>query len=323
MNYEIGKKFNMRKAYGDALYDLGRKYKELVILDADLGESLKTRKFAEAFPERYFQMSVSEAHMQCAAAGLALEGLIPVTNTFAVFVLHTLEQIYQSIAYPKLNVKIVGSHGGISTGEDGVSHHAINDIAAIRSVPNMAIVSPSDAVQTYKGMEAIVKYKGPVYLRLFRPDVEVIYPDAFEFKIDLERGSGYKLREYGKDATIFSTGYMTHIALEASDRLKEEGINTQVIDILTIKPLPKDMILGTAKETGAIVTVEDHNIKGGLGSAIAEQLLEEGYPTRIGYVGVRDIFTESGKPYELFEKYLMDTKSICETVKDALREKWK
>ncbi|MDI6806294.1 MAG: transketolase C-terminal domain-containing protein [Candidatus Aenigmarchaeota archaeon] len=318
LNYEQGKKFNIRNAYGDALLDLGGRYDKLVVLDADLGESLRTGKFARTYPDRYFQMSVSEADMQCSAAGFALEGFKPITNTFAVFIPRGIEQIRQSIAFPNLDVKIVGSHGGIVTGEDGVSHQAIEDIGMMRSIPNMIIVCPSDAVQTYRATEAMVEYEGPVYLRLMRPDVPVIYPNYFDFKINLKRGNGYKLREYGKDVAILSTGYMTHLALEASDKLNEEGIKTEVIDILTLKPLPKDIILRAADETKGIVTAEDHNIIGGLGSAVDQLLLSENCPTERRYIGIKDTFAESGKPEELLEKYSMDVRSICDRVKDIL-----
>lgn len=318
MNYVLGKKVNIRDAYGDALSELGKDYPNLVVLDADLGSSLKTGKFRAAFPDRHYQTGVSEAHMQSMAAGMAREGLIPVTNTFAVFAsLHSGEQVRQGIAYQKLNAKVVGSHGG-TVGEDGPTHDSDEDIAVFKAMPNMTILSPSDAVQTYRSTEAMIKHRGPVYLRLFRSDVPVIYTPDYDFSLDFSNGNGYKLRD-GKDLAILSTGYMTHEALKAHEKLKEDGIDATLIDVLTLKPLPEELIFVTARNTGCVLTAEDHNIKGGFGEN-ASAFLSKNFPVWMDFVGFRDEFEDSCPVDERLRKYDRGAEAIYKNAK-ALYEK--
>ncbi len=308
MKYAIGQKVDIRTAYGDKLVELAERY-PITVIDADLGESLKTKGFKDRFSERYFNVGISEAHMQGKAAGLASEGFIPFTNTFAIFISRSLEQIRQSIAYPAYNVKIVGSHGGIGTGKDGASHQAIEDIGAVRPIPNMVIVSPSDALMTEKIMDKIVEYHGPVYLRLFREPTPVLHNESLNFEI----GKGYQLKD-GNDLTIVSFGATLHKAVEAADLLEKEKIHARVIDMPSIKPMDEEILVKAAEETGGIMTVEDHNYMGGFGSGVCE-VLSEKRPTRICRIGVRDTFSESGSGEELYEKYGLGGKEIFKAAK--------
>lgn len=305
-----------REAYGAALAELGEKYKDVVVLDADLSKSTKTNDFKKKYPDRFFNMGISEQDLMGTAAGLATCGKIPFASTFAMFATgRAFEQIRNSIAYPKLNVKIAATHAGITLGEDGASHQAIEDVAVMRAVPNMTIINPADALSTRKAIEAAILHNGPMYIRLGRLGVPEVYKNDMDFEI----GKGIVLEE-GKDVTIIAAGFMVHIALQASAMLKEEGIIAEVIDMHTIKPIDKELIISSAKKTGAIVTAEEHNIIGGLGSAVAEVLCEE-YPVPMVRVGIKDVFGQSGKPMELVELYGISSKDVADAAKQAIAKK--
>lgn len=308
-----------RDEYGNTLVELGREYPDLVVLDADLSASTKTCKFCQAFPERFFNCGVAEQDMMGVAAGLAASGKIVFASTFAVFATgRAWDQVRTSLAYPRLNVKIVATHGGITTGEDGVTHQAMEDIAIMRAIPNMTVIVPADAYETKKVIKALVKAHGPAYVRLNRPKVPLIYPDdTYDFKI----GKGITLRE-GKDLTIIATGLLVKAALEASAILKEAGVGARVINMHTIKPLDNELVIQAARETGTLVTVEEHSIVGGLGGAIAEVVCEN-YPVPVVRVGMKDMFAESGKPKELLEKYGMTAKEVVAAARLALERKGK
>ncbi|WP_372998122.1 transketolase family protein [Lutispora sp.] len=305
-----------REAYGAALAELGEKYKNVVVLDADLSKSTKTNDFKKKYPERFFNMGISEQDLLGTAAGFATCGKIPFASTFAMFATgRAFEQIRNSIAYPKLNVKIAATHAGITLGEDGASHQAIEDVAIMRAVPNMTIINPADALSTRKAIEAAILHNGPMYIRLGRLGV----PEVYKNDIDFEIGKGIILEE-GRDVTIIAAGFMVHIALEASAMLNEEGISAEVIDMHTIKPIDKELIINSAKKTGAIVTAEEHNIIGGLGGAVAEVLCEE-YPVPMVRVGIKDVFGQSGKPMELVDLYGISPKDVAEAAKQAIEKK--
>ncbi|MGV3026826.1 transketolase family protein [Clostridium thermobutyricum] len=307
-------KIATREAYGKALKDLANTNKDVIVLDADLSKSTKTADFKSVAPERFFNMGIAEGNMMAVAAGLSTCGKIPFVSTFAMFAAgRAFEQIRNSICYPKLNVKICATHAGLTVGEDGASHQAIEDISLMRSIPNMTVINPSDAVETEAAIKAISEMNGPCYVRLGRAAVNVIN-DRQEYKFEI--GKGVTLKE-GNDLTIIATGIMVDAALEASEVLKEEGINARVINIHTIKPIDSELIIKAAKETGAIVTAEEHNIIGGLGSAVAE-VVTENYPVPVLKVGVKDTFGESGKPNQLLEKYGLTSKDIIEISKKAL-----
>lgn len=305
-----------REAYGAALAELGEKYKDVVVLDADLSKSTKTNDFKKKYPERFFNMGISEQDLLGTAAGFATCGKIPFASTFAMFATgRAFEQIRNSIAYPKLNVKIAATHAGITLGEDGASHQAIEDVAIMRAVPNMTIINPADALSTRKAIEAAILHNGPMYIRLGRLGV----PEVYKNDIDFDIGKGIILEE-GRDVTIIAAGFMVHIALEASAMLNEEGISAEVIDMHTIKPIDKELIINSAKKTGAIVTAEEHNIIGGLGGAVAEVLCEE-YPVPMVRVGIKDVFGQSGKPMELVDLYGISPKDVAEAAKQAIEKK--
>ncbi|MCQ1531458.1 transketolase family protein [Lutispora saccharofermentans] len=305
-----------REAYGAALAELGEKYKNVVVLDADLSKSTKTHDFKKKYPDRFFNMGISEQDLIGTAAGFATCGKIPFASTFAMFATgRAFEQIRNSIAYPRLNVKIAATHAGITLGEDGASHQAIEDVAIMRAVPNMTIVNPADALSARKAIEAAIQYNGPMYIRLGRLGVPEVYKEDIDFTI----GKGILVEE-GKDVTIIAAGFMVHLAIEASAMLKEEGISAEVIDMHTIKPIDKDLIIGSAKKTGAIVTAEEHNIIGGLGGAVAEVLCEE-YPVPVVRVGIKDVFGQSGKPMELVELYGISAKDIAAAARQAIAKK--
>ena len=307
-------KIATREAYGKALKDLANTNKDVIVLDADLSKSTKTADFKSVAPERFFNMGIAEGNMMAVAAGLSTCGKIPFVCTFAMFAAgRAFEQIRNSICYPKLNVKICATHAGLTVGEDGASHQAIEDISLMRSIPNMTVINPSDAVETEAAIKAISEMNGPCYVRLGRAAVNVIN-DRPEYKFEI--GKGVTLKE-GNDLTIIATGIMVDAALEASEVLKEEGINARVINIHTIKPIDSELIIKAAKETGTIVTAEEHNIIGGLGSAVAE-VVTENYPVPVLKVGVKDTFGESGKPNQLLEKYGLTSKDIIEISKKAL-----
>ena len=289
-----------RAAYGEALVELAEKYPQLVVLDADLSAATMTKSFAAAYPDRFFNCGIAEANMTTIAAGMASCGLKPFTNTFAVFAAgRAYEQVRNSIAYPHLNVVVVGSHGGVSVGEDGATHQMIEDLALMRSIPGMTVVNPCDANEMRLAVEALLNYDGPAYLRLGRSPVEVVTcgSDGYEFKL----GKGVVLRD-GSDVTIAATGLGVQLALEASDILASEGISAQVIDIHSIKPLDNELIIRAVRDTGCIVTVEEHNVIGGLGGAVAELLSSE-YPVPVIRHGVNDTFGRSDKASEVLEYY--------------------
>lgn len=305
-----------RDAYGDALVELGRKNRDVVVLDADLSGSTKTGKFAKEFPDRFFNMGIAEQDMIATAAGLALGGKIPFASTFAIFGTgRAWEQLRQSVCYPNLNVKLVASHGGITVGEDGASHQSMEDIALTRVLPNMTVIVPADGVETKKAVEAISEYAGPVYLRVGRPKVPVIFDKAYRFQI----GKAHILKK-GVDATIIAAGIMVYNALQASELLAEEGYGIGVLNMSTIKPIDTHVVLQMAEETGAIVTAEEHSIIGGLGSAVAE-LLGENTPVPLRRVGIRDKFGTSGTPEELLKFYGLTTEDIVTAAREVIKRK--
>ncbi|ACV64660.1 Transketolase central region [Desulfofarcimen acetoxidans DSM 771] len=312
----MSKKIATREAYGEALLQLGRENLNVVVLDADLSKSTKTYDFGKHFPERFFNMGIAEQNMMGTAAGLAASGKIAFASTFAVFAAgRAFEQIRNSIAYPRLNVKIGASHAGITVGEDGGSHQAVEDIAIMRAIPNMTVFVPADAVETNAAVRVAAAIDGPVYIRLGRLGVPVIHGDAFEFK----PGRAVSLRE-GRDLTLVATGIMVAAALEAAEQLAAEGIEAAVLDVHTIKPLDEEAVIRAAKSTGAIVTAEEHSIIGGLGSAVAE-VLAENCQVPLKRVGIKDSFGESGKPAELLEKYGLTAKHLIGAAKEVLKRK--
>jgi len=303
-----------RQAYGEALAKLGDKYENVVVLDADLAEATKTILFKKKFPDRFFDMGIAEADMIGTAAGLATCGKIPFVSSFAMFAVgRAFEQVRNSIAYPNLNVKIAATHAGITVGEDGATHQAIEDIALMRAVPNMQIICPCDQYEAAWAVEEAAKISGPAYIRLGRSDVPDIYNENQKF----EFGKGIELID-GKDVTIIATGIMVSKAIEASEELKNKGISARVIDIHTIKPLDKEIILKAAQETRGIIVAEEHNIIGGLGGAVAE-IVSENCPTKVIRVGVEDEFGQSGKATELLEEYGLTSKKIVEKTQEILK----
>lgn len=302
-----------RDAYGKALFELGKKREEVVVLDADLTGSTKTRKFADAFPSRFFNVGVSEQDLIGTAGGLALTGKLPFASTFAIFETgRAWEQIRQTICYSNLNVKLVATHAGLTVGEDGASHQALEDIALMRVLPNMTVIVPADGLETEQAINAIADYFGPVYVRLGRVKVPVVMPDAYSFRI----GKAWAFH-IGKDANIIATGIMVSAALEARKMLRAEGLDAGVINMSTIKPLDEEIVLEAAKAAKLVVTAEEHSIIGGLGSAVCE-LLSEKMPVTIKRVGVRDKFGRSGKPEELLRLYCLTAEDIVQTVKSFL-----
>ena len=298
-----------RESFGEALAELGKEYNDIVVLDADLYSSTKTDEFKKLFPNRFFNLGIAEADMIGTAAGLASAGKIPFASSFAAFVTgRVYDQIRASIAYPKLNVKICGTHAGITVGEDGATHQMIEDINLMRGLPNMLVMSTSDDIQTKWAVKEISKYKGPVYLRLSRYKVESIYDEKAKFEI----GKAIQIGD-GTDASIIATGITVNEAIKAKEELKEKGINVRVIDMHTIKPIDKDMIIKCAKETERIITVEDHNVIGGLGSSVCEVLVEN-YPKKVTRMGIEDIFGRSGKAEDLIKYYGIDKDSIIEEI---------
>lgn len=305
-------KIATREAYGRILVELGKRYPDLVVLDADLSKSTKTGEFAKHFPERFFNMGIAEQNLMGTAAGFALAGKIPCASTFAVFAVgRAFDQVRNSIAYPGLNVKIIASHAGITVGEDGASHQSIEDISLMRSLPNMTVIVPADATETAQAVAAAVAHRGPVYVRLGRPAVPVLFGDGYKFRL----GRAVVLRE-GKDAAIFAAGVMVSEALKAAALLAEEGIEPAVVNVPTIKPLDEQLVVDMARETGAIVTAEEHSIYGGLGSAVAE-VLGEHCPVPLVRVGIRDRFGESGSPFELLEAFGLTAPYIIQAVRLA------
>ncbi|NLC07671.1 MAG: transketolase family protein [Syntrophomonadaceae bacterium] len=305
-----------RDAYGKALVRLGVIHPNLVVLDADLSKSTKTAEFAKVFPERFFQVGIAEQNLMGTAAGLALAGKIPFASTFAVFATgRAFDQIRNSIAYTGLPVRIAATHAGISVGEDGGSHQSIEDVALMRVLPQMTVIVPADARETEKAVEALLTWEGPAYLRLGRLAVPTVYEEDCPFTI----GEAVQLRE-GSAATIIANGLMVSEALQAAELLAQEGQLVRVINMHTVKPLDKAAVIKAARETGAIVTAEEHSIIGGLGSAVAEVLVEE-YPVPMRRVGVPDCFGESGEPRQLLEKYGLTARHLAEAVREVIKRK--
>lgn len=302
-----------REAYGEALAEFGAD-ERIVVLDADLSKSTKTDVFKKRYPDRHFNMGIAESNMMCTAAGLASCGKIVFASSFAIFAAgRAFEMVRNSICYPNLNVKIGATHAGISVGEDGASHQAIEDIAIMRALPNMSIISPCDAVSSRFAVKAAIEKEGPVYLRFGRLAVPQIYDENATF----EFGKGVLLRD-GSDVTIIANGLMVQYALEAAKILDEQNISARVIDIHTIKPIDRDIIVKAAKETGCIVTAEEHSVIGGLGSAVAEVVCSE-YPVPVKMVGVQDQFGKSGNPYELLKLYGLTAENIAAKAVDAMQ----
>lgn len=306
------KRIATRESYGRTLVELGKEHKEIVVLDSDLSGATKTNMFQKEFPERFINCGIAEANMMCVAAGLASTGKVPFASSFAMFASgRAYEQIRNSIGYPELNVKIGASHAGISVGEDGASHQCNEDFALMRSIPNMTVICPSDDVEACACVRAAYEYKGPVYMRFGRFAVPVLNdPKDYHFEI----GKAITLRE-GDDVTIIATGLCVYEAFLAGDILAGKGINATVINMHTIKPIDKDAIIAAAKKTGKIVTVEEHSIIGGLGSAVND-VLSNNCPTLTYNIGIRDVFGESGPAAELIKRYGLDSESIAKTVSD-------
>ena len=306
-------KIATREAYGKALAEFSSKY-DIVVMDADLAAATKTGIFKKACPERFIDCGIAEQNMMSVAAGIAACGKTVFASSFAMFAAgRAFEQVRNSICYPNLNVKIGATHGGISVGEDGATHQCLEDIGIMRTIPNMVVINPADAVEARAAVEAAILHNGPVYLRFCRLATSVLYNEAnFKFEI----GKGISLKD-GKDVTIIANGVMVEMALEAADALAKENISARVIDMHTVKPIDREIVLKAAKETGAIVTAEEHNIYGGVGSAVAEVVCEE-MPVPVLRVGTKDVFGKSGKPAELFERYGLTAANIAENAKKAI-----
>lgn len=306
-----------REAYGKTLVELGRQNPNIVVLDADLSCSTKTCYFAKEFPERFINAGVAEQDMIGLAAGLATTGKIVFASTFSCFASgRAWEQIRVSLSYPRLNVKVVATHGGITTGEDGVTHQATEDIAILRPIPNLTVIVPADANETICAVKEAAAYHGPVYIRLARLSTPLVYQNCdYGFKI----GKGLILKE-GKNVSIISTGIMVNESLAAARELEKNGISAEVINIHTIKPIDKELIIKTAQKTKAVVVSEEHSVVGGLGSAVAE-ILAENQPTKMALIGIRDMFAESGKAKDLLIKYGLTAKDIVNTTINLLKNK--
>ena len=315
VNNKTVQKIATREAYGKALAEFGAQYPNLVVLDADLANATKTNTFQKAFPERHIDCGIAECDMMGIAAGLSTVGKIPFASSFAMFAAgRAYEQVRNSIGYPHLNVKIGATHAGITVGEDGASHQCLEDIALMRVIPGMVVINPSDAVEARAAVQAAIEYVGPVYLRFGRAAVPVIN-DREDYKFEI--GKGVLLRE-GTDVTIVATGICVSAALEAAEKLAEDGINAEVINIHTIQPLDEELIIKSAKKTGKVVTAEEHSIIGGLGGAVSEALSEKA-PTPVCRIGMNDIFGESGSAGALVAKYGLDADGIYSKVKEFVK----
>ena len=306
------KKIATRDSYGNALVELGKEHENLVVLDADLAAATKTGVFKKVFPERHIDCGIAECNMMGVAAGLATTGKVPFASSFAMFAAgRAFEQIRNSIGYPKLNVKIGATHAGISVGEDGATHQCNEDIALMRTIPGMVVINPSDDVEARAAVKAAYEHEGPVYLRFGRLAVPVIN-DREDYKFEL--GKGVVLRE-GKNITLIATGLPVAETLEAAEKLAADGIDAKVINIHTIKPLDEELIVEAAKETGKVVTIEEHSVIGGLGSAVCDVLSEKA-PTKVLKIGINDTYGESGPAVELVKKYGLDAESIYKKIKE-------
>ena len=307
-----GKKIATRESYGNALVEMGAKYPNLVVLDADLAAATKTGVFKKAYPERHIDCGIAECNMVGIAAGLAATGMIPFVSSFAMFAAgRAFEQVRNSVGYPRLNVKIGATHAGITVGEDGASHQCNEDIALMRTIPGMVVMCPADDVEAKAAVKAAAEYEGPVYLRFGRAACPVIN-DKPDYKFEI--GKGQVLRE-GTDVTIVATGICVGNALEAAEKLAQDGISAEVVNICTIKPLDEELIVASAKKTGKVVTAEEHSVIGGLGSAVCDALCKSN-PVPVCKIGMQDVFGESGSAAALVEKYGLDGTGIYKTVKE-------
>ena len=314
----LDKKIATRQSYGEALAKLGEENENVVVLDADLSSATKTSIFAKKFPDRFFNIGIAEQDMMGTAAGLSTFGKIPYASTFAVFASgRSYDQVRNTIAHTNANVKICATHAGITVGEDGATHQMLEDIGMMRMLPNMRVISPSDDVQTKWVIKEVSKIQGPFYIRLCRLATPIIYDEEFvkENNIKFEIGKGIQIGN-GTDASIIATGVTVQEALKAKENLEKEGINIRVIDMYTIKPIDKELIIKCAKETKKIITIEDHSIYGGLGSSVCE-VLSENYPAKVIRMGIKDTFGESGKAEELMRHFKIDCNSIVEVVKNS------
>ena len=308
MYFSLNEKVATREAFGEAIAKFGGQHKNVVVLDADLSGSLKTGKFQNLYPDRHINFGIAEANMVNSAAGMSLRGKIPFACSFSIFVTgRPWEHIRNSICYPNLNVKLVGSHAGIMTGEDGATHQALEDIAIMRAIPNMKVICPADAVEAYLAVEEMIKDFGPTYLRLGRGGVPVIYDKNHTFRI----GYGDMLT-FGEDVALVATGTMVSVCLDAAKKLEKEGVHVTVVNISTISPIDEKLVIDIAKKTKMMVTAEDHNITGGLGSAVME-VLGEHYPKIVHRIGMTR-FGESGKPADLYKKFGLDSEGVFEQV---------
>ena len=306
------KKIATRDSYGQTLVELGAEHEDIVVLDADLAAATKTGMFKKAYPDRFIDCGIAESNMMGVAAGLAASGMVPFASSFAMFAAgRAYEQVRNSIGYPHLNVKIGATHAGISVGEDGATHQCNEDIALMRSIPGMVVINPSDDVEARAAVRAAYEHEGPVYLRFGRLAVPLIN-DRPDYKFEL--GKGVVLRE-GKDVTIIASGLPVNNCLEAAEKLAADGIDAKVINIHTIKPLDEELVVSAARETGKVVTVEEHSVIGGLGSAVCDVLSEKA-PTKVMKIGINDTFGESGPALELIKKYGLDAESIYEKIKE-------
>lgn len=301
-----------RLAFGEILAELGELHPEIVVLDADLSKSTMSSLFAKKFPQRFFEMGIQEANMIGVSAGLALSGKIPYACSFACFITGRYDTIRISVAYTRANVRIIGTHAGIGIGEDGTTQMGLEDVSLMRSLPNFSVCQPCDEIETKELIKYSVKHKGPMYIRLTRQNLPNIFDNNYKF----EFGKGVKLTD-GNDAVIFATGALVGESLKAAEILQKDGINLRVVNIHTIKPIDKDLIIKSAKECGLVFTAEDHNIIGGLGSAVAE-VLSENYPARVIRIGLNDTFGESGTPEALYKKYGFDSESLAKKIKSFL-----
>ncbi len=316
MKFTYTEKKDTRSGFGDALLELGRENENIVALTADLAGSVKMTAFAKEFPDRFFDVGIQEANMMGMAAGFTIEGKIPFASTFAEFATgRVYDQIRQSIAYSEKNVKICASHAGLTVGEDGATHQALEDIGMMKMLPGMVVINPCDYNQTYLATKAIAKHNGPVYLRFGRPKMPVFTPKDFDFEI----GKAWMMQE-GTDVTLIATGHLVWPAVEATEKLESEGISVELINIHTIKPLDEEAILRSVKKTGSVVTAEEHNILGGLGESVA-RVLATHFPVPQAFVGVNDVFGESGTAEELMEKHGLTSDGIIKKIKQVLKMK--
>ncbi len=308
------KKIATRESYGNALKDLAEEFPQLVVLDADLAAATKTGIFKKAYPDRHIDCGIAESNMMGVAAGLSLTGKVPFVSSFAMFAAgRAFEQVRNSIGYPHLNVKIGATHAGITVGEDGASHQCNEDIALMRSIPGMVVMCPADDIEAKAAVRAALEYEGPVYIRFGRAAVPVIN-DKPDYKFEIGKGS--IVRE-GKDVTIVATGIMVDSAMGAAEKLAADGIDAEVINICTIKPIDRDIIIKSAQKTGKVVTCEEHSVIGGLGSAVCEVLSEE-CPVKVKRIGMQDVFGESGSAGDLVKKYGFDAEGVYKSVKEFI-----